>query len=206
MKVVIPIHLVTEDDLSEAVLRRVLRDRNHHTQYECRTPFQHSGFGQLRRNVRAFNAMSRACPVLLLTDLDRFPCPPAMVREWLPSERNSEFLFRIAVREVEAWLLGSPRELNAFLQLRYSWNNPDPEGISDPKEILLQLAEDSPFRHLREAVVQVDRHGRRRQEPAYNSVLSEFVGSTWNWKSASDRCPSLRGLLDKLESLERRRQ
>lgn len=83
---------------------------------------------------------------------------------------------------------------------------PDPECLADPKEFLLDLAHESSSREIRESVVQVDRNGRKRQGPAYNSVLSEFVGGPWNWKTASLRCPSLKGLLEKLETLERRRR
>jgi hypothetical protein len=204
LNTIIPIHLVIEDDLSEAVLRRVLRERTGAVRYECRTPFQNSGFGQLRRNVRAFNEMARVCPVLMLTDLDRYPCATALIDEWLPTTRHPEFLFRVAVREVEAWLLGSHEEIIRFLRLRRRVPVPHPEALDDPKDALLQMAQDSPSRELRNALVQADRYGRRRQGPAYNLTLNGFVCDFWNIEAASGSCPSLKRLMNRLASFEGR--
>src|SRR5580658_879547 len=98
---VIPINLATEDELSEAVLRRLLgfAERG----YEIGIVYRRGGFGYLRRTVRGWNRAAPGIPFMVLTDLDHHPCPRALIDDWLTEPQHPNFLFRVAVREVEAW-------------------------------------------------------------------------------------------------------
>lgn len=191
-----------EDNLSERVLRRLLHERP--------VPFAvgpvrgRGGFGYLKKQAPAFNNLAKHCPVLMLTDLDRHPCAPGLLGDWLkkPSEKHPNFLLRVAVREVEAWILASDAALGRFLGLRKSPEFPSPENLNDPKHCLLALAEKAPRRDLRDAIVRRDSPVRLRQGPAYNSTLGEFVERQWDTETAAVKCPSLRGLLKALSRLE----
>lgn len=202
MKPPIPIYLAVEDDLSEWVIRRLLQERS--AAYEIGAVFKKGGFGYLKKKTPALNNLAKGCPVLLLTDLDQNPCPPAVLAEWLPQPRNADFLLRIAVREVEAWLLATGELFSGFLGLRQGVTFDRPEELLDPKHDLLCLSEKSPRRNLREALVRRDEGGNRRQGPAYNSTLGEFVLRGWSPAVAARRCPSLRRFISALESLELR--
>src|SRR5215216_3086937 len=99
----IPVHLAVEDDLSESVLRRLLRDSNR--DYSVGTVFARGGFGYLRSRVRNFNAAAVAgTPIILLTDLDNSLCPTELIQDWLEAQPHANLIFRVAVREVESWL------------------------------------------------------------------------------------------------------
>lgn len=182
------------------MLRRLLAERP--VAYAIGAVFKQGGFGYLKKQSPAFNNMAKACPVLLLTDLDRRPCAPELLGDWLKSPKHPDFLLRVAVREVEAWLLACDTELREFLGLRRVLNFPEPEILGDPKAELLKLAADSPRRDLREAIVRWDRGGNLRQGPAYNSTLALFVDQKWHSETAGAKCPSLGRMVNALSALE----
>lgn len=191
-----------EDDLSEWILRRILQERP--AEYIAGQPFKKGGFGYLKKQARAFNNVARIAPVLLLTDLDHHDCAPEMLRDWLDVPRHQNFLIRVAVREVEAWLLASDDELAAFLGLRCACSFPHPENLPDPKRILLSFAARSSRREFREGLVHVSSDGVLRQGPAYNSLLAGFVATFWDVDRSAKKCPSLHRLLASLARLETR--
>lgn len=196
----IPIHLAVEDDLSEMILRRILRQRA--MPYLVGAVFKRGGFGYLRKQTPAFNNMAKACPVILLTDLDQCPCPPELIAEWLKQPKQPDFLLRVAVREAEAWLLACDEALGGFLAVRRRLSFSTPEELADPKMELLKLAEGSGKRDIREGISRRDTGGNLRQGPAYNSTLSVFVNQVWEPGAAALRCPSLGRVLKALEQLE----
>lgn len=199
MKPPIPICLAVEDDLSEWVLRRLLALRS--VEYHVYAVYKQNGFGYLKKKTPAFNNMAKACPVLLLTDLDQRPCAPALLNEWLSQPKHADFLLRVAIREVEAWLLGSDL-FGQFLGIRRSHSFTDPETLPDPKLELLKLALASPRRNLREGIVRRDQHGNLRQGPAYNSTLAGFVNGDWRPAEVATKCRSLERVMQALSALE----
>lgn len=201
MKSHIPLYLAVEDELSDWVLRRVLSGRPR--SYAIGAVFGRQGFGYLKRQATAFNNGARGCPFLVLTDLDRCPCPPQLLAEWLSVPKHSHLLLRVAVREVESWLLADDEGVRRYLGLRRAFTCADPEGLDDPKTTLLNLAESSPRRALREALVARDEgSGRLRQGPDYNGALARFVSEKWNLEQASSRCRSLGRMQAALARLE----
>lgn len=202
MKSSIPIYLAVEDDLSEWVVRRALSTRP--VAYAIGAVFGRTGFGYLRKQAPAFNNAAKRCPFLLLTDLDQSACAPLLIAQWLARPRHPRFLLRVAVREVEAWLLGDDVGLCSFLGLRKKFTCPNPEQLADPKAELLKAAMDCPRRSLREAIVCKDeRSGRLLQGPDYNGALAGFVTKQWNIGDAGRKCRSLDRFCLALERLER---
>lgn len=199
----IPIYLAVEDDLSEWVLRRILRERP--VFYDIGTVFKKGGFGYLKKQTPSLNNLAKSCPVLMLTDLDTRACAPELLDEWLLHPRHPEFLLRVAVREVEAWLLASDQEFGTFLKVRRKLDFSDPESLADPKAELLKVAEGSLGREMRESITRRDAGGNLRQGPAYNSTLARFVNECWDLNAASSKCSSLRRMLGALSALESKR-
>ena len=201
MKQPIPIYLAVEDDLSEWVVRRVLS--GHGDRFSIGPVFGRTGFGYLKKQTPAFNNAAKGCPFLLLTDLDRYACPPELLGDWLPVEQHKFFLLRVAVREVESWLLGDAPGLGRFLRLRTHPAVPDPESLEDPKHEVLTYALRSPSRLMRESLVWRDEDsGRLYQGPDYNGTRSRFVSECWDLDAAKQRCQSLAKLCAAVERLE----
>lgn len=204
MKSPIPIYLAVEDDLSEWVVRRVLSDRP--VEYAIGAVFGRTGFGYLKKQAPAFNNAAKGCVFLLLTDLDRCVCPPQLIEEWLGQPRHPHLLLRVAVREVESWILGDAAGLCKCLGLRKRAVYQDPEQLADPKNELLKLAMTSPRRTMREAVVWKDEpSGKLFQGPDYNATLARFVAKEWNLQHARSTCRSLDRFFNALGRLEAER-
>jgi hypothetical protein len=185
----IPVHLAVEDDLSEFVIRRLLLDTGRH--YSIGNVFGRGGFGYLQSRAKNWNAAAAAgTPILLLTDLDQHPCPSGLIEDWLDLEPHANLLFRVAVREVESWLLADREGFADFLGVSDVLIPMQPDQIPYPKQTLVNLARRSRTRALRESIV--PRHDSTAvQGPDYNGCLGDFVRNCWNRNAALERSPSL---------------
>ena len=193
----IPISLAVEDSLSESVLRRVLEYTRR--PFAVGPVFSRGGFGYLRRNVHGWNAAAKGSPLLLLTDLDSEACPPALMQSWMTVAKHDNFLFRVAVREVEAWLLADHVGLAGFLSVNAKSFPAEPEALLDPKRKLVEIASLSKRKQIREDIV--PRKGTTAsQGPGYNRCLCEFVRDTWNIEAAELRATSLKKTIDRVIS------
>jgi hypothetical protein len=146
------------------------------------------GFGSLKRKTPRYDQMAaNGMPVLLLTDLDNDHCPPAKIAGWLGRIPSRGFLFRICVREVEAWLLADKPAMAELLKLKEDHLPSAPELLSDPKAKLIELAQKSP-RKIRDGLTP---RGSASIGPYYNEFLTEFITHKWSIDRAANRAPSL---------------
>jgi hypothetical protein len=188
MNSAIPINLAVEGSLDEEVLRKILRQARRG--YVIGTSYGRRGSGYLRRTIHGFNSAARGTPFAVLTDLDREVCPAELIRAWLPQPRHPNFLFRVAVREVEAWLLAHREGISRFLGVSEHLVPSDADGLPDPKRTLIGLARQTRNRELKAAIV--PRQGSTATEgPDYNGRLSVFVREYWDVSSAARCSPSL---------------
>jgi hypothetical protein len=94
------IALATEDELSEAVGIRLIREVG--LPLEVGRLLRKGGFGYLHSRLQSFCQLAQHEPVLLITDLDRRPCAAHLIMEWLGRiPRPHRLLLRVAVREIE---------------------------------------------------------------------------------------------------------
>lgn len=195
----IPVNLAVEDTLSEAVLRRVL-------EYTAR-PFyvaacyRKGGYGYLKNHIHGFNHAAQGMPYLVLTDLDQAECPPQLIREWLTHPRHPSLLLRVAVREVEAWLLADRSGMAQFFNIAESLTPRDVELLPDPKQTLIDLARKSRRRALREAIAPPS-GSTSTQGPDYNGALLPFVQAKWNIGEAMQNSASLKRTVNVMRSFE----
>ena len=195
MNLEIPINLAVEDDLSEAVLRRLLPDK-----YLVGTCYKRGGSGYLKKNIRGFNNATKGMPFLLLTDLDREECAPKLIKEWLRgSVHHHNLLFRVAVREVESWILADRNRFAKFLGIGKTLVPPNVDAIDDPKECLINLATKSRKRELQEDIVPAE-GSTAKQGPNYNGRLISFVEEFWDPNEAMQCSPSLKRTIKAIEN------
>ena len=196
MSLLIPINLAVEDDLSEAVLRRILQ-----TRYDVGVCYKRGGFGYLKKTIRGFNNASKGMPHIVLTDLDRGGCAPALIKEWLSVPIHHNLLFRVAVREVESWVLADRDRFAKFLGIRKTLVPVNVDAIDDPKKCLINLARNSRKRNLREDIVPTE-GSTAKQGPDYNGRLKSFVEEFWNPYEAMHNSPSLRRTIRAVEKFQ----
>jgi hypothetical protein len=194
----IPVHLAVEDDLSEVVIRRLLADTKR--EYFVGATFGHRGFGYLRSTAHNWNAAAAAgTPIILLTDLDQTECAPTLIKIWLGAAPHQNLLFRIAIREVESWILADREGFSQFLGIKNALVPLQPDQLPDPKQALINLVRRSRKKTIRESIV--PRQGTTAtQGPDYNGCLGDFVRDHWNSTEAVDLSPSLRRASTKLMS------
>ncbi len=195
----IPIHLVVEDLLSEAVLRKLLAYSK--KQFSVGTCYCQGGFGYIKNKIMGFNRAARGNPFLVLTDLDLAACPPELIDQWLTTPKHPNLIFRIAVREVEAWLLADQKGFARFSLISEKRIPANSEGIPNPKEQLIELVKHSPLADLRTDIV--PRQGTTAKiGPNYNGRLIEFVNSKWDIEMAQKNSTSLLKAVKALDDFE----
>jgi hypothetical protein len=169
-KLPVIVHAAVEGDLDEAVVRRVVLQQGG----QLSTVYGKSGKSDLKRRVQGYNNAARFAPWVVLVDLDHdAECAPPLRAQWLPAPANT-MCFRVAVREVEAWLLADGETLAHFLGVPIRLIPGDPEGLDDPKGAMVELARRSRRRAIRYDMVPRPA-SRRSVGPAYNSRLIEYV-------------------------------
>jgi hypothetical protein len=184
----IPVNLAVEDALSEAVLRKMLAGCGR--EYAVGTSYSRGGFGYLKRTIGGFNNAAKGVPFLVLADLDAGTCPADLISAWLPRPKHHNLLFRVAVREVEAWVLGDRNAITSYLGVSDQPIPPDVDAIADPKRLLIDLARMSRRRDIREDLVP-STNSTRQVGPGYNYRMSAFVRDFWSAPRAALHSRSL---------------
>jgi len=196
----VPFVVACEGVVDEAVLRRLLEEVG----AEPARVYGRNGKEQLRRQIPGYNEAARRFPWVVLVDLnDEAACPPPLVQKWVP-DPAPHLCFRVAVHEVEAWLLADSERFARFLSVGHTRLPADPEAVVDPKEKVVSLAQGSRNRAIREDMVARPGSGRAIG-PAYASRLIEFVTdreSGWRPAVAAERSESLERCLRRLSELE----
>jgi hypothetical protein len=157
----------------------------------------------LLKKLNGYNAAANYSPWLILVDLDNDgPCPGAKRSEWLANPSNL-MCFRIAVREIEAWLLADTEKISEFLHIPEAIVPLDPESLPDPKATLVSLARRSRSRDIREGLVPRNGSGVS-VGPTYASDLNNFGRSEWRPDIAADSAPNLKKCILRVQELAER--
>jgi hypothetical protein len=190
----IPVNLAIEDELSEVVLLRIL---GYLRRYAVGAAHRRGGYGYLKTTIPAWNRAAKGVPIVVLTDLDDWACPAELMANWLTAPRHQNLIFRVAVREVESWLLADRENFSRFLAVREALIPTNSDGLADPKAALVSAASRSRSRVIRDRIV--PRPGSTaKQGPDYNACLGLFVRDQWDIRSARINSPSLARTIDRL--------
>ena len=192
---ILPIYIVVEDLLSEAVLLRLLGETP--VDYDVKV-LGRKGKGYINKRINNFNEAAKGIPCILLRDLDNWDCAPLLLERYLPVHKHKNLLFRVAVKEVEAWLMADRLGFSNFIGVKSSRIPYDTETIDNPKEFLIGLAKTSRFKTIREDIVPYYTT-TAKQGRGYNSRLITFVNNHWNPDTAENHSDSLKRTLNALK-------
>jgi hypothetical protein len=195
----IHINLAVEDALSEAVLREMLKQSQR--PFLVGTSLGNQGNSYLKRIIPGLNNAAKGMPYLVLTDLDNAECPPALISNWLSQPKHPNLLFRVAIREVEAWLLAHREAFAKFLGIAIELIPNDVDAIPNPKQSLIDLARKSRKRSLRDAIVPAP-NSTATIGKYYNPQLIQFVQQSWQIDSAQKNSSSLQRAMNAIMSFE----
>lgn len=188
---------VVEGRSDIGVARRIINDVG-------RTPrelFVAQGAHELDRRIPKWRQPSNTKAILVLRDLDSHPCAPKLVSLLSgPGPLSETVCLRIAVREMEAWLLGDRPGAAEFFGLRARSLPEAPDELADPKQQLVDLCRASRRRSIREGIA--PRAGAGRSVgPEYVALVNEYCQSSWSPSRARKTSPSLERALSRIESL-----
>ncbi len=153
-----------------------------------------NGKAYILSRINGYNNSARFRHWVVLLDLDNDgACAAAVLPTWLPTPARLMRL-RVAVREIESWLLGDRERLAAYLSVSLDDLSNEPERLADPKLEIVNLARKSRRRAIREDMVPIAGSGQT-VGPAYTSRMIEFIQNpTAGWRPdvAALSCDSLR--------------
>lgn len=109
----------------------------------------------------------------------------------LKHPRHANLLLRVAVKEVEAWILGCRSAFAQFLGISDKLIPRQVDEIEDPKEFVVSLARRSRRRDVRVGITPA-KGSTARVGPDYNGRMVEFVQEYWIPEIAEENSPSLR--------------
>jgi hypothetical protein len=191
------ITLAVEDYLSEAVARKLLEQVN--PDYRVSQCLCKGGQGYLRSQINNFNKAAQFVPFFVLTDQDR-GCPPKKISQWLKQEASRYFIFRIAVMEVESWVMAHREAFAEFMAVSSDRIPKKPDELDDPKRSLLSLAAHSRSSRLRTDLLPAS-GSTATVGPDYNNRLSQFIHTGWNVFEAEKNSESLRRAVLRIKEL-----
>jgi hypothetical protein len=199
---VVVISAAVEGLIDEAVVKRLITEAG----ATVGPVYGKQGKKVLRSGINGYNNAGRHRPWIVLVDLDQeADCAPNLCRAWI-SQKSPKLCFRVAVREVEAWLLSDRESIARFLSVPVSRVPIEPESELNPKQTMVNLAAKSKRRSIREDMV--PRPGSSRLVgPAYTSRLVEFIQSPealWRPNRAAHHSQSLQRCMRCLEQLVQR--
>ena len=182
------IALATEDELSEAIGLRLIGESPFHEADVL--PLRRNGSGYLKSKVESWRQLAGQQVVLLLTDLDQIDCPVALRNEWLGTRPVPDrLLLRIAVREIESWVLADHDAMRKLIGDRGKLP-PAPDELGDPKAFLLNMVRKYAPRDVKQDLL-AERGAMASQGLGYNRRLVAWVKSDWSPDRAAARSPSL---------------
>jgi len=182
------VFLATEDELSEVIAEKLLREA--HSEISTINKLRRGGFGYLRSKMDSWRQLATQFPVFVFTDLDAVECAPSLIKKWCGDQPLPNGLhIRIAVREVESWLLADKHAVRTLIGPKGQIPTA-PDELNDPKIELLRLAKKAP-RTIRLDLVQ-EQSNNLKQGLGYNARLVPFVQDTWNPERAAENSPSLK--------------
>jgi hypothetical protein len=197
MKNIRSIAVVVEDELSATVMRKLINysDRN----FLIQSMFNMRGNGEIKKSITRFKNASKALPHIVLTDLDREACPVKLLNDWNATNLPQTLLFRIAIRQVESWLLADAKGISDFLSIPIKKIPNNPEVLPDSKRTLINLARTSRKKRLVEELVPaqgaISSVGR-----LYNERMGIFVDQIWDIERARLSARSLNKAAERINN------
>lgn len=193
------VDLLVEGPTDEMALSRVLKVCG----LDKGVTFGRGGISKVRHMAPglALRAAGSRTPLLVLVDLlgAEEDCV-ALVPDQIAPHRTPHTLVRVAVRELESWLLCDLEGVKSFFGTAGRRIPVEPESLPDPKRSFFQLALRSSRRAVRRGMV-LDRSGVLVPGPDYLDLMSDFIGQHWEPERAKNCSQSLQRCMSRLEAM-----
>ena len=193
--------IVGEDAVTTAIIKRLLKDFVPGVRVIREEPIRG---GEIKQKILKYNRLAQPDqPVCVLTDLDTYDCPPALIQDWFGKEViNPNLIFRIACDEAETWLMADKQGFSRFFGIQEAllpgtksldFRNAENIELRFPyKPSLFLMRELAPQSSHRNLVEQLQPRKSAKKGPEYNTVILPFIDQYWDVKAAMMNSYSLR--------------
>ena len=165
----------------------------------AQAPINSNGITKLLPAVPRYLQQSKFVqPVLCVADVDN-NCAKQVVQSLFPNGCPDTFLFRLAVREAESWVMADRDGLAHFLSVPKAKVPHRPDELENAKRELLKLARSSRNKLIRQDMISPS--NSYRSGSGYNVQLRNFVVGSWEVGRAAQNSPSLSRAVARLQSL-----
>ncbi|NTU63766.1 MAG: DUF4276 family protein, partial [Chloroflexi bacterium] len=145
----VTISAAVEGPTDEAIARRLIEAAG----AEIGVVYGKHGKASLLQRLNGYNSAAGFAPWLVLVDLDRdADCVPPFRAACLPQPANT-MCFRVAVHEVEAWLMADRQAMAHFLSVPMARIPLYPDQTPEPKRLIIDVAQRARRREIREGIV-----------------------------------------------------
>ena len=188
---------VYEDAITHQVMLKIFDYFGYFSEYRA---IPCNGKGKIKKRIKAYNVAAKYEYYFVITDLDNeYECAPLLINDWLPELQSKQLFFRVAVREVESWLMADRENFAAFFSINKKQIPLEPDNEVDPKRTVISLAKRSRKREIKEAIIPIDDY--TSIGPEYNTKLQCFVHDFWDINSARKNSLSLDKAIKSLEKI-----
>jgi hypothetical protein len=189
-----------EDPPSAAVARRIVEyaNKKHGVFFRFKDgfPVDQHGYGNIIKKMPKLVEMAKSgIHSFIISDLDRAECAPARMRDWLNQRYEirlkipTALIFRIAVREIESWIMADRENLASFIGIAAANFSKDPDMLPDPKQHLLNVIRQKGKKKWHQDML--PQSPTATIGPLYNEKICLFVKEHWNPTCAESISPSL---------------
>jgi hypothetical protein len=185
---------VVEDLLQEVVLEKMVGI--YRPDIKLYNAIGRKGNSYIKVKIKAFNEASNALPHIIFTDLDKLECSPSLIEDWITFPQSDGLLFRIAEREIEAWILADRNNISRYMGIPINRIPFDTGTILDPKEFIINLARKS----RKKNIIEIVPNGTAIVGPGYNTTLHKFVATIWDMEAAAQHNLSLKKAIHRLKN------
>lgn len=180
MSSVVEVNYATEGLVDAAVAERLIR----HCGGELGLRRVAGGKSKLDPRIANYVQSARRLPWLVVRDLDHDAACAAELRANLTNEVPDLMCLRIAVRQIESWLLSDRMAISEFLRVPVGRVPLQPEALDNAKLATVNLARHSASRRIRASLV--PRTGSGATEgPEFAAMMVSFAQEHWRPERAA---------------------
>ncbi len=189
-----------EGPSDEAALRQIVQTVG----VQLGEVYGRNGKVQVVRSLGGYNYAARHEPWVVLIDLDNEACVVSALNTWLP-EPSDLMCLRVAVRELEAWLLADRERFSQYFSVSLALIPMSPDDLQDPKLALLNLVRRSRRSSIKFDMLPDPKLGQSIG-PAYTAKIIEFINAEDGWRAniAAQSSPSLQRAIEAIAQLRDR--
>lgn len=193
------INIATEGEVDAAFCSAICI----HCGFERTITFPAGGKTKLDPKIPSYFRASKFMKWLIVRDLDReYECEPLLKRALGNFSSSRDFSLRIAKQSLESWILADVDGISAWLRVSKALISRDPDSLRYPKQYLVNLAQRSRSRNLREGLTPTTSSGAT-VGPEYEVELLRFAKEGWSPKRAyeSGNSPSFSKCVERLQEM-----